>query len=171
MLFYTVFEAPICPVLAAVDESGAVARVEFLAAFTEAEALAQFGHEKAAVPDKRRTAALQNQLEEYFSGGRRTFDLPLSVSGTPFQRRVWDELRRIPYGETRTYGQIAASLGRPTACRAVGGANGANRIPIIIPCHRVIGADGSLTGFAGGKPIKAFLLELEGMRLKEEIRG
>ena len=101
------------------------------------------------------------QLDEYFAGERRDFDLPLDPRGTDFQRRVWERLRRIDYGATATYGQIAAQLGNSKASRAVGLANGSNPIPIVIPCHRVIGADGSLTGFGGGLPAKSALLELE----------
>jgi methylated-DNA-[protein]-cysteine S-methyltransferase len=101
------------------------------------------------------------QLEEYFRGERREFDLPLAPRGTEFQRRVWERLQRINYGATTTYGVLAAELGNARASRAVGLANGSNPIPIVIPCHRVIGADGSLTGFGGGLPIKSALLELE----------
>jgi methylated-DNA-[protein]-cysteine S-methyltransferase len=103
----------------------------------------------------------QHQLEEYFSGTREAFDLPLDPHGTDFQRKVWEKLTHIPYGETTSYGAIARELGDPGASRAVGLANGSNPIPIIIPCHRVIGADGSLTGFGGGLPIKQMLLQLE----------
>ncbi|MCC6171616.1 MAG: methylated-DNA--[protein]-cysteine S-methyltransferase [Gammaproteobacteria bacterium] len=102
------------------------------------------------------------QLFEYFSGRRRAFDLPLSPAGTEFQRTVWTMLTKIPYGETISYAQLAARVGKPMAIRAVGAANGRNPLPIVLPCHRVIGADGSLTGFGGGLPIKRFLLELEG---------
>jgi methylated-DNA-[protein]-cysteine S-methyltransferase len=108
---------------------------------------------------------LRRQLAEYFAGSRRQFDLPLDAIGTDFERRVWEALVEIPYGETRTYGGIAAAIGRPQACRAVGRANGLNPIPIIIPCHRVIGSDGSLTGYGGGLHIKRFLLRLEGIEL------
>lgn len=101
------------------------------------------------------------QLKEYFAGIRRSFDLPLKPAGTEFQRAVWSALCTIPYGETRTYGDIAAQLGRPKAFRAVGMANHSNPLPIFIPCHRVIGADGSLTGYAGGLERKALLLQLE----------
>ena len=103
----------------------------------------------------------REQLVEYFTGVRREFDLPLEARGTEFQRRVWQRLLRISYGDTTTYGALARELGDPGASRAVGLANGSNPIPIVIPCHRVIGADGSLTGFGGGLPIKAALLELE----------
>jgi methylated-DNA-[protein]-cysteine S-methyltransferase len=103
-------------------------------------------------------AQAQRQLDEYFAGERRDFDLPLAPAGTPFQLAVWQELRRIPFGETRSYGEIARRLGRPAASRAVGLAAGGNPIAIVVPCHRVIGADGSLTGFGGGLQRKAWLL-------------
>ena len=101
------------------------------------------------------------QLDAYFAGRLRRFELPLAPEGTQFQRQVWSALTTIPYGETLSYGELARRVGRPNACRAVGAANGRNPIPIIIPCHRVIGADGSLTGFGGGLPIKRRLLQLE----------
>lgn len=103
----------------------------------------------------------EEQLNEYFAGVRREFDLPLAPKGTPFQQAVWQQLLRIPYGEVRTYGQLAAALGKPKASRAVGGACHCNPICIIVPCHRVVGANGSLTGYAGGLDIKEYLLELE----------
>lgn len=101
------------------------------------------------------------QLKEYFAGKRRRFDLPLAPEGTDFQLKVWRALRTIPYGETWSYGQLSRRIGKPEASRAVGAANGRNPLPIIVPCHRVIGADGSLTGFGGGLKIKQQLLELE----------
>ncbi|HVI58493.1 MAG TPA: methylated-DNA--[protein]-cysteine S-methyltransferase [Luteimonas sp.] len=104
----------------------------------------------------------QAQLQAYFTGALRSFDLPLLPIGTPFQREVWTMLARIPYGETWSYGEVARRIGKPEAVRAVGAANGRNPIPIVLPCHRVIGADGSLTGFGGGLPTKQFLLQLEG---------
>ena len=103
----------------------------------------------------------QRELREYFAGQRREFTLPLSPAGTEFQRRVWKALLTIPYGETRSYGEIAAMIGSPKASRAVGSANHRNPISILIPCHRVIGADGSLTGYGGGLEVKTALLELE----------
>ena len=105
--------------------------------------------------------AVQHQLAEYFAGTRRHFDLALAPRATPFQARVLEALQRIPYGETRSYKDIALALGDVQAVRAVGSANGRNPIPIIIPCHRVIGSDGSLTGFGGGLDTKRFLLDLE----------
>jgi methylated-DNA-[protein]-cysteine S-methyltransferase len=104
----------------------------------------------------------ERQLAEYFAGGRTSFDLPLDVSGTPFQRAVWDALRTIPFGETRSYTEIARQIGSPAAVRAVGAANGRNPLSIVAPCHRVIGASGALTGFAGGLAVKSQLLMLEG---------
>jgi methylated-DNA-[protein]-cysteine S-methyltransferase len=101
------------------------------------------------------------QLDEYFAGRRQCFDLPLAPAGTPFQQTVWKALQQIPYGETCSYGDIARRIGKPRAGRAVGGANHQNPIPVIIPCHRVIGADGSLTGYGGGLTIKEKLLKLE----------
>ncbi|MHA6203126.1 methylated-DNA--[protein]-cysteine S-methyltransferase [Dyella soli] len=106
-------------------------------------------------------ARARQQLEEYFAGTREQFDLPLRPIGTPFQREVWWELARIPYGATISYGELARRIGQPAAVRAVGAANGRNPLPIVLPCHRVIGSDGSLTGFGGGLPTKRFLLSLE----------
>lgn len=107
------------------------------------------------------TAAI-TQLQEYFAGDRRKFDLPLAPCGTPFQIKVWRELRKIPYGSTISYAILAHRAGNDQACRAVGAANGRNPLPIIVPCHRVIGANGSLTGFGGGIEAKRRLLKLEG---------
>ena len=106
--------------------------------------------------------AARAQLDAYFAGERRTFDLPLAPRGTEFQCGVWHALATIPYGETISYAQLATRVGRPSAMRAVGAANGRNPLPIVLPCHRVIGKDGSLTGFGGGLPTKQFLLTLEG---------
>ena len=102
------------------------------------------------------------QLQAYFAGKLRRFELTLDMQGTAFQKRVWRELEGIPYGETRSYRQLAVALGSPNAVRAVGGANGANPIPIIVPCHRVIGSSGKLVGYGGGLPLKKRLLALEG---------
>ena len=101
------------------------------------------------------------QLQEYLQGKRSAFDLPLSPEGTDFQKRVWEELLKIPYGETSSYGKLAGNIGKPGAARAVGLANNRNPIPVIIPCHRVIGANGSLVGYGGGLPMKEKLLALE----------
>lgn len=109
--------------------------------------------------------ATAQQLSEYFSGQRREFNLPVDTSGTDFQSAVWQQLAAIPYGTVRSYGEVGASTGRPTAGRAVGGAVGANPVPIIIPCHRVLASDGRITGYSGGNgiPTKEWLLDLEGI--------
>ena len=116
---------------------------------------------RAAAPDHPVIAATVRQLGEYFAGTRTAFDLPLAPQGTAFQRAVWAQLDAIPYGETRSYADIARAIGRPTATRAVGAANGQNPLPIVAPCHRVIGSNGALTGFGGGLPNKILLLDLE----------
>lgn len=103
------------------------------------------------------------QLAEYFDGRRQSFNLNLSPAGTSFQKTVWTQLRTIPFGETRTYGEIASAIGKPSAVRAVGAANGRNPLPIVVPCHRVVGSNGTLTGFGGGLPAKVALLTLEGI--------
>lgn len=135
---------------------------------TSRVSLIAFPEGKAAVTpasdwteNPRAFAAAAKQLKEYFAGRRTTFDLELEPDGTPFQQAVLRELQKIPYGETRSYGDIAASLGKPKAVRAVGAANGRNPLPIVIPCHRVVGANGSLTGFGGGIDAKRWLLNHE----------
>jgi methylated-DNA-[protein]-cysteine S-methyltransferase len=150
-------DSPIGPLGLAVDDRGVV-RIQFHAG----DGLDWAGPEARAGSHALldRTAA---QLGEYFDGTRRAFELPLSPRGTLFQRTVWTELARIPYGEAISYAQLAQRIGKPAAMRAVGAANGRNPLPILVPCHRVIGADGSLTGFGGGLPTKAFLLRLEGV--------
>lgn len=139
---------PIGP-LTGVEECGAITALSF-----------------GGVPDAQQAptpllAELAKQLAEYFLGQRREFTLPLAPQGTPWQHRVWDALLQIPYGETRSYGAVARLAGNPKAARAVGHANNRNPIPILIPCHRVIGADGSLIGYAGGMDVKRELLALE----------
>jgi len=111
--------------------------------------------------DKNMFAQARAQLAAYFSGTLQIFTIPLILEGSPFQKQVWTALQKVPYGELASYGDIAKALGKPGAARAVGGANNANPIPIIVPCHRIIGADKSLTGFGGGLPIKKFLLDHE----------
>ena len=121
-----------------------------------------FGSEPGAAEEPHPViAATARQLREYFDGERRAFDLPLELSGTPFQRRAWLALADVPYGTTRSYGEQARRLGAPGAARAVGAANGRNPLPIVLPCHRLVGADGSLTGYGGGLEIKRALLDLE----------
>ncbi len=156
-------ESPCGPLLCVVDESGAVVRIEF----AKGRSVAQVQEDLVAAgfdlrEDERRTATLRRQLMEYFAGDRQDFELELAPQGTRFQRQVWSQLQRIPFGATTSYGALSAAIGRPKASRAVGAANGANPIPIVIPCHRVIGIDGSLTGFGGGLDAKKALLELEG---------
>ncbi len=114
---------------------------------------------------------VRTQLSEYFDGGRREFQLPLELVGNRFELRVWGALREIPYGETASYGEIAARIGEPSAARAVGLANGRNPIAVIVPCHRVIGADGSLTGYGGGLERKRLLLDLEAGVLPLAVQG
>jgi methylated-DNA-[protein]-cysteine S-methyltransferase len=114
------------------------------------------------LPEDPKVVNVFAELKEYFCRQRKEFDLPLEIVGTDFQKKVWDELKKIPYGETISYGELANRMGDKNLMRAVAAANGANPIPIIIPCHRVIGADGSLTGYGGGLDVKQKLLELEG---------
>jgi methylated-DNA-[protein]-cysteine S-methyltransferase len=121
-----------------------------------------FGTPTAPQGDSEAVAAAAIQLEQYLAGERTEFDLDVVLEGTPFERRVWDEVRAIPYGETATYAEIARRIGRPGASRAVGRANARNPVAVIVPCHRVIGSDGSLTGYAGGIEMKRALLDLEG---------
>ncbi|WP_425601481.1 methylated-DNA--[protein]-cysteine S-methyltransferase [Dyella humicola] len=122
-------------------------------------------HQRAPQAHWRRAAEpftlVRRQLQEYFAGERQQFELPLHPRGTSFQLKVWHELARIPYGTTISYGQLAQRIYQPLAMRAVGAANGRNPLPIVLPCHRVIGSDGSLTGFGGGLPTKRYLLALE----------
>lgn len=140
-------ESPIGP-LTLTEEDGALIRLDF-------------GKQGQAWPETTLLAEAKKQLEQYFSGTLRSFTLPLRPEGTPFQQKVWAALLQIPWGETRTYGQVAAMIGQPKACRAVGMANNRNPLPIFIPCHRVIGANGQLTGYAGGLSAKEHLLSLE----------
>ena len=126
----------------------------------EGKRLAAMG---AKIQETELIARTHKELREYFAGERRTFTIPLAPEGTAFQKQVWQALLAIPYGETRSYGQIAAMIGRPRAARAVGMGNHKNPISILIPCHRVVGADGSLTGYGGGLDIKEYLLRLEGI--------
>jgi methylated-DNA-[protein]-cysteine S-methyltransferase len=125
--------------------------------------------EPATVTPAAVLAETARQLGEYFAGARRVFELPLAPAGSPFQQSVWEALLDIPYGQTRTYGDVARRLGLPlSASRAVGAANGANPIPVVVPCHRVIGAGGRLTGYGGGLERKEALLRLEGVRTERD---
>jgi O-6-methylguanine DNA methyltransferase len=151
------------PVQAAFDASGAVIYLGFAGHEFRQPLLAKLARLK---PDSRPEATavdrLQAQLEAYAAGSRQVFDIPFRLHGSPFEQRVWAALQRIPFGETRSYGQMARDLGDPNLSRAVGRANGANPISILVPCHRVIGAHGTLTGYAGGLAMKERLLVLEG---------
>jgi len=153
-MYYTYFGSPVGELLLA-GEGGALKEIRFPRAGNRA--LPGPGWVESATE----LSAALRQLGEYFAGTRREFDLRLEPLGTTFQKMVWDALLAIPFGQTRSYAAIAASIGRPSATRAVGAANGANPIPIVIPCHRVIGANGCLTGYGGGLPIKETLLRLE----------
>ncbi|HEU4992171.1 MAG TPA: methylated-DNA--[protein]-cysteine S-methyltransferase [Luteimonas sp.] len=153
---HAVIDSPVGPLVLAADD----AHLQVLEFETPAHPVkrgADWREGRNAVID-----AAHRQLDEYFAGRRRDFDLPLAPQGTEFQRGVWWALADIPYGRTISYAQLASSIGKPTATRAVGAANGRNPLSIVLPCHRVIGADGSLTGYGGGLPIKTFLLTLEG---------
>jgi methylated-DNA-[protein]-cysteine S-methyltransferase len=155
-------ESPAGPLAFAVDEEGALLWLQLTEGDygrTIEEELAHEGFEVREDPAK--TAAAREELSQYCAGERRTFGVPLALVGSEWQKAVWEALTRIPYGETRSYGEIAAMVGRPGAARAVGRANSTNRLPIVVPCHRVIGADGTLTGFAGGVHLKTRLLEHE----------
>jgi methylated-DNA-[protein]-cysteine S-methyltransferase len=154
MRTHTLIDSPVGP-LTAVDEDGALAGL-YLHEQKHLPAQASFGRRNDAVQP-----ALREQLPAYFTGELRDFDVPLAPVGTPFQTAVWFALRRVPYATTCTYADLAAAIGRPTAVRAVGAANGRNPVCLVVPCHRVIGADGSLTGYAGGVERKALLLDLE----------
>jgi methylated-DNA-[protein]-cysteine S-methyltransferase len=125
-------------------------------------AAVRFGGEAAVSTDPLLLAAA-DQLIAYFAGELRVFHIPLAPRGTPFQREVWAAVAAIPYGSTATYSEIAAAVGRPSACRAVGAANGRNPLPVIVPCHRVVGAAGGLTGYGGGLDRKRSLLDLEAL--------
>ncbi|MEA2602013.1 MAG: methylated-DNA-[protein]-cysteine S-methyltransferase [Acidobacteriota bacterium] len=165
-LYTTTVDSPCGPLICVVDEDGAVLRIEFGHGRDSQKLTARMAAQgDEVIEDASHTAEVRQQLEEYFAGQRQGFDLRLAPRGTPFEIAVWDELRRIPFGETRSYAEIARALGKPAATRAVGRANGANPIPIVVPCHRVIGSNGSLTGFGGGLEAKARLLELEGRTL------
>jgi methylated-DNA-[protein]-cysteine S-methyltransferase len=153
-MLYTSLESPIGELLAVGDSRGL--RGLYMQEGRTAIAV-RAGWEAADEP----FAEARAQLAEYFAGQRRAFDLPLAMAGSPFQRRVWRALQDIPYGETISYGELARRIGVPSASRAVGVANGRNPVSVIVPCHRVIGADGSLTGYGGGLARKRLLLELE----------
>lgn len=154
-MHYRTIDSPVGALLAAGDQQG----LKFLL-FVQGRNRA--GPRPGWQPDRGALDEPARQLSAYFRGELRDFDLTVAPEGTPFQRAVWTELQRIPYGETISYGELARRLGNPRAVRAVGLANGSNPISIIIPCHRVIGSNGSLVGYGGGLPVKQALLALEG---------
>jgi methylated-DNA-[protein]-cysteine S-methyltransferase len=151
---HAVIGSPIGP-LTAVREEGVLVRLLFPVSGRAADAATLGPQDEAAFTD------LARQLAEYFAGGRTAFDVALRADGNDLQRGVWELMTRIPYGGTRTYGDLARDLGDRTLAQAVGTACGRNPLPVVIPCHRVVGADGSLVGFGGGLPRKRFLLDLE----------
>ena len=148
-------DSPVGPLMLAADDAG-LRHIEFRDNRHPADRADWHGGDSDVLQ------ATEAQLGEYFAGQRHLFDLPLAPQGTDFQRAVWRELANIPYGETISYAQLAQRLGNANGTRAVGAANGRNPLPIVLPCHRVIGADGALTGFGGGLPTKELLLRLEG---------
>lgn len=149
---------PVDDMIAAVDEAGDLVLLEFIDGRPPEELVASLGEVTwSAAP----LAGVRRQLAEYFAGRRQSFDMPINPAGTEFQRRVWKEVQSIPYGVTASYGEIAAAVGRAGASRAVGRANATNPVCLVTPCHRVIGQDGSLTGFGGGIETKRWLLEHE----------
>ena len=153
---YMIIDTPIGR-LRLVSDGSALLRVEFQG---------QHGKDGTAGSDAV-LAQASRQLDEYFAGRRQHFDLPLGADGTAFQQTVWSALQAIPYGELRSYRDIAETLGKPKAVRAVGAANGRNPLPIVVPCHRVVGSNGKLTGFAGGRECKRRLLALEGLEVAD----
>ena len=158
-LCYTQIDSPIGPLILAADEEG-LRRIDFVNGRHPAQPDPSWHEDEKALKE---TMA---QLRAYFAGKLEDFDLPLAPEGTEFQRKVWKRLCDIPFGETISYGELAKRIGNPNASRAVGLANGSNPIPIIIPCHRVIGSNGKLTGYGGGLPIKEKLLALERKQLQ-----
>jgi methylated-DNA-[protein]-cysteine S-methyltransferase len=156
---YTNFTSPLGPLLLAANDRG-LSVVSFAASRRAVRPQPDWKHEDAPF------AEIIRQLNAYFRGELTEFDLPLAIEGTPFQLRVWRSLCEIPFGTTISYGQLARRIGQPKAVRAVGLANGSNPIPIIVPCHRVIGSNGKLTGYGGGLPIKEKLLALESRQIR-----
>jgi len=166
MTYFTYTDSPIGPLLLRSDGE-ALTGIYMDVPGGAPSGLSEWTEDSSARP----FAATIRQLQEYFTGARREFDLPLRAQGTQFQQRAWKSLSEIPYGETRSYGEQAKRIGNPRASRAVGLANGSNPLPIVVPCHRVIGADGSLTGFGGGLERKRWLLSHEGVLDQRQRHG
>jgi methylated-DNA-[protein]-cysteine S-methyltransferase len=160
--WYDIVASPLGPLFVGGSTEG-IHRLEFMGEEPEDRYIARLALDTASVPERDPEAAHETatQLAAYFAGERTAFALPLAARGTEWQRRVWAALLEIPAGKTATYGQVAGALGRPSASRAVGAANGQNPIAIVVPCHRVVGANGTLTGYAGGLDRKRWLLEHE----------
>jgi methylated-DNA-[protein]-cysteine S-methyltransferase len=161
-LYYSRMESPVGPLLIGASK-GALVMLEFDRGLPEQIAGRPIHWEESELT----TGAIRQQLTEYFAGERKKFSLRLDLRGTEFRKRCWEELLRIPYGQTRTYGEIARSVGNASGFRAVGQANHFNPIAIIVPCHRVLATGGYLGGYGGGLAIKAFLLRLEGAKFRE----
>ena len=157
-----VFSCPLGALLA-VARDGRLTRLSFFDSPAEAEEAIRRVPDAVLDPVAPPLREVGAQLAEYFAGTRQSFDLPLAPEGSAFQRRVWEALCRVPWGETRGYGDLARAVGRPGAARAIGGAMNRNPIAVVVPCHRVVGADGALTGYGAGIERKKFLLELEGV--------
>jgi methylated-DNA-[protein]-cysteine S-methyltransferase len=149
-MIHTLIDTPLDPLLAVGDDDGRLTGLWF---------------DRAPAPESRRDdrafATLREQVDAYFAGDLTAFDVPLQMAGTPWQREVWQALQTVPYGQTMSYGELAARLGRPSAARAVGAANGRNPVSVIVPCHRLIGASGALTGYLGGLERKRWLIDHE----------
>ncbi|MGH8127250.1 MAG: methylated-DNA--[protein]-cysteine S-methyltransferase [Gammaproteobacteria bacterium] len=160
-MYYTYHDSPVGNLLLMADDEALIG-----IHFADGKHSPAIGNDWKEQPRHPVLLMAKKQLDEYFAGRRRVFDLKLAPEGTPFQRSVWLALRDIPYGQTQSYGDIARRIGKPKAIRAVGAANGANPISVVVPCHRVIGADGSLTGYGGGLPRKRKLLALEGVAIQ-----
>ena len=159
-------ESPTGPFAFATDKRGALIWLQFVDGEYELTVEQELEREGFSVEqDGDITAGARAQLQEYYAGTRQKFDVPFVLTGSEWQKAVWQALTRIPFGETRSYAEVAAMVGRPKAARAVGRANATNRLPVVVPCHRVIGANGSLTGFAGGTHLKTRLLEHEARAL------
>ena len=172
-LYYQIWESPIGPLFLAASDRGLV-KLEFhwkkdRRRIPEAKGQRPLAHGEDWVESDAKLRPYRRQLEEYFAGKRHEFTFALDLRGTDFQQRCWRALLDIPYGETRTYAQIARRVGRPQAFRAVGGANHDNPIAIVVPCHRVIASDGTLGGYGGGLPLKEKLLLLEGAPLQTRL--
>ncbi len=158
-MWFDEFDSPVGKLVVAANDGGAICHVLFESNRHDAAGRQHWRRDRDAL------AQARAQLLAFLAGERNDFDLPLAAVGTPFQMKVWEALSTIPFAQTRSYADIARQVGSPAAVRAVGSANGRNPLPIVVPCHRVIGSNGRLSGFGGGLPAKQFLLQLEGQRI------